>query len=304
MPSEVIGLVAKWAGSVAAIPLPPTAVPGTTDDERRTLAALGGLAGALAGDRVVTWPEPLRTWATGEPAPDWLLDEVRRSLETDTSFLGRIYEQLVAGRNRRRLGTFFTPPDIVDFMLSRAEAIGGPPTVVIDPGAGVGAFSLAAKKRWPSARVIAVDVNLVTLGLLAAGQDARLELVLQDFLTYPQVLEADGPRLWIGNPPYTRHHALSAELKRNARETFPELIWSRRAGLSAYFLAATLLGRHPADTIAYLLPGTWIDTGYGEPIRRAVMTAGAGTVEMHGFETDVQPVPGHARSRDGLGRRA
>ncbi|MCW5954578.1 MAG: 50S ribosomal protein L11 methyltransferase, partial [Propionibacteriaceae bacterium] len=38
------------------------------------------------------------------------------------------------------------------------------PSTIVDVGAGVGIFSIAASVAWPDASVIAVDVNPVTLG--------------------------------------------------------------------------------------------------------------------------------------------
>ena len=52
-------------------------------------------------------------------------------------------------------------------MLTLCEEIGVRPASVVDPGAGVGAFTLNAATRW-HAPLVAVDLNVVTLGLLAA----------------------------------------------------------------------------------------------------------------------------------------
>jgi hypothetical protein len=128
--------------------------------------------------------------------------------------LAVLYEGIVSGRNRRRLGTFFTPASVVNFMLDSAEKMLPRPAVVIDPGAGVGAFSLAAKRQWPMVEVFAIDVNIATLGLLAARPQAAINIVYQDFLTWAvgSAVPAAKPRLWIGNPPYTRHQDPSLDL--------------------------------------------------------------------------------------------
>ena len=150
--------------------------------ERRALAALGGLAAALAGDRRSSWPERVKRWSDVGPVPAADLSEAVLTHTPGTSaLLGLVYEEIVSGRNRRRLGTFFTPGPIVDFMLNRSQEHLGVPAVVIDPGAGVGAFSLAASRRWPAAKVVAVDVNVVTLGLLGAVANERIVLVHDDY---------------------------------------------------------------------------------------------------------------------------
>lgn len=290
---HLVRQIAQWALASSAEPLPPEAVPGTNDIERRALAALGGLAGALAGERARSWPVALSDWARATPPPAELVSATEREFSGGTDVLASVYERLVSGRNRRRLGTFFTPPSVVEFMLDRAESLLRDPPIVIDPGAGVGAFSLAAKRRWPSADVIAVDVNVVTLGLLAARRDAGVEVVLEDFLKWAtsNSLPTDKPRLWVGNPPYTRHQELTPTAKDEAMEAARGRVTSRRAGLSAYFLAATLVARQPDDVICYLLPGPWVDTAYGGPLRKALLDC-AGAVELYGFGTDVEMFPG------------
>jgi adenine-specific DNA-methyltransferase len=292
--NSIIEAAAAWARSGSIAPLPLHAVAGTTDSERQALATLGGLAGALAGSRVNGWPLPLRKWASAPPPPADLVDQIRQRLDADNDLLASIYERLVQGRNRRRLGTFFTPPEIVSFMIDEAAEYLDSPNEVIDPGAGVGAFSIAAKKRWPEARVAAVDVNLVTLGLLAARTDMEVELVLEDFLEWSRTRVSTGSRsrLWIGNPPYTRHHALAKDLKDRAFEISDGLVSSRRAGLSSYFLAATLRARRPRDVICYVLPGSWVDAAYGASLRKAIDESVAGVVKMHGFTADVEVFPG------------
>jgi adenine-specific DNA-methyltransferase len=291
---DLVRRIADWALTVPVTPLSLDAVPGTSEQERRGLAALGGLAGALAGRRVKSWPAALQAWARAEAPPKAIVMAVERELSGGVDVLAATYERLVSGRNRRRLGTFFTPPAVVEFMLDRAENQIGVPAAVIDPGAGVGAFSLSARRRWPATHIVAVDVNVVTLGLLAARQEDGLELALDDFVPWASSssVPPNGPRLWIGNPPYTRHQELSSQLKEESLRASGGLVTSRRAGLSAYFLAVTLSARQADDVICYLLPGTWVDTGYGRPLRKAVLESQAGVVEMYGFSTDIDMFPG------------
>ena len=261
------------------------------------MAAMGGLASGLPSHEVRLWPEPLRRWAMEAPAlPVDLGIALREPSSAQSEVLAQAYERLVGGRNRRRLGTFFTPPAIVDFMLECSQAQVGAPAVVIDPGAGVGAFSLAARRRWPKAEVYAVDVNVVTLGLLAAQTKGEVTLVLDDYLSWatgPEVpTAAAGPRLWIGNPPYTRHQELSPEVKRHARLASKTLVTSGLASLSAYFLAVTLAVLAPDDGMCFLLPGSWTGARYGQPVREALRRMTRRRIQVHGFASDVEVFPG------------
>lgn len=62
-----------------------------------------------------------------------------------------------------------------------------PPSRVIDLGAGVGPLALWAARRWPAARVLAVDSNLLAASLIAEnarrlGVDARVDVLASDGL--------------------------------------------------------------------------------------------------------------------------
>jgi hypothetical protein len=195
--------VCRWADERQMDPLEETFVPGASLAERRRLAAVGGIVGALAEGGTQGWPHALQDWASAAPVPPApLMADVRGAFEDGGDPLAAIYERAVTPRNRRRLGTFFTPALLVEHMLTRAEALAGrAPDVVVDPGAGVGAFSVAAARRWPDARVIAVDINVVRLGLLAArlgreGVAERTELVLADFLPWLGEAKRDEGAVW------------------------------------------------------------------------------------------------------------
>lgn len=291
---ELVEKLIKWARTQAMAALPEEAVPGTTDGERSALAAIGGVAAALAGAPASLWPAEMRDWMTKAPSPPGdLVRLLQGELEGGRDVLAMLYEGVVAGRNRRRLGTFFTPPSVVEYMLDLAEEVLPLPASVIDPGAGVGAFSLAAKRRWPDAQVTAVDLNLVTLGLLAARPAAELRVVLNNYLEWAVQGELPAtPRLWIGNPPYTRHQELSAEVKKVAQASAGDLVKSGLAGLSAYFLAATIRAMAPGDALCFLLPGSWVDTRYGRPLRESLRTQEKRLVRFAGFSSADEVFPG------------
>ena len=292
---DLVRHLVEWAYEQQGEPLPASAVPGTSSEERIALMAVGGIARVLAGDRCTAWPDALKVWASAAPEPPRaLMESVRRELDGGKDVLALLYEGIVSGRNRRRLGTFFTPASVVDFMLDTAEKMIPQPAVVIDPGAGVGAFSLAAKRRWPMAQVFAIDVNVATLGLLAARPQADINLVHQDYLAWSvgQSVPASKPRLWIGNPPYTRHQELSADLKGAASKASGDLVTSGLAGLSAYFLAVTLATLAPQDAMCLLLPGSWTEARYGKPLRKKLRDMTDRRVELIGFGSEVDVFPG------------
>lgn len=290
--------VADWLDGVTGRALPQRLVPGATADERRRLAALGGLVRHLLNGVPTTWPAPLRAWAE-EPdsPPSAVVHQAREGLAEATDFFASLYESVVEGPNRRRLGTFFTPPEVVELMLERSAAVLPHPDRIVDPGAGVGAFSVAAAKWWPDATVHAVDVNVVTLGLLAArlaieGQAEQVDLVLADFLKWVQADHPSGPRLFLGNPPYTRHQELDRATKTRALKASGALVDSGLSGLAAYFLAASLEHLRPEDALCFVLPGSWTEARHGSGIRRWLWEQTRRDVELLVFPSDVEIFPG------------
>jgi len=306
LPQPAIDLI-RWADASEAAPLTPDRVPGAEGTELSRLAALGALAHALAPSKVNEWPEPLASWArdAGVIVDDSLVAAVHDSLDGDDDILAIAYNYIVSGANRRQLGTFFTPAPIVRYMMEQSRRLlPRPPRQVVDPGAGVGAFTLAALASWRRATVTAVDVNVVTLGLLAAraavrdgnGQfrASRLAFAPADYLAWLQErwCELEGPRLILGNPPYTRHQCMTEKEKVAARRVAGDLITSGLAGLSAYFLAATLNALGPEDTVCLLLPASWCETRYGREIRHWLWAARRRRVEVHFFPSEVDVFPG------------
>jgi len=296
----------RWLDGATVPALPAEDVPGASADELGRLAALGALARALAPDAVDTWPPSVSKWATTDVDMDpGLLADIETSLaDADAAdVLALTYEWVVSGTNRRRLGTFFTPPGLTRHMVAQVDAVlDSSPAHVVDPGAGVGAFTLAARRAWPDARVTAVDVNVVTLGLLAArlhhSDDADERHVAFDDRDYLAWLAAEWPgltggsRLILGNPPYTRHQQMSAEAKEKARAAAGTLISSGLAGLSAYFLAASLLALKPDDSLCLLLPGSWCETRYGREIRQWLWHQARREVDIDLFPSRVEVFPG------------
>jgi adenine-specific DNA-methyltransferase len=290
-----------WAVRAGGVPIASDLVPGADEPERRLLTALGGIAAELAGpDRVGMWPGPLAVWAQNAPEPP---PDVIRGLRDDTingaDVLADLYAAVVSGRNRRRLGTFFTPPRLAAHMVAAAgRMLGDPPATVVDPGAGVGAFTVAAARAWPNAAVEAVDVNVVTLGLLDARSAVLglkpATLTLDDYLAWARrdLASTPGPRVTLGNPPYTRHQLMTAKEKQEAAAAAGELITSGLAGLSAYFTAVALDTLEPDDALALLLPAPWVVTRYGREIRQRLREEARRHVEVQHFPPDLVVFPG------------
>lgn len=276
----------RWAATIDDGPL--VNVSGATLQERHRLALLGGLAAAIAGGALDTWQEPLRTWALNSPIPPAdILDATRTALGRDDDPLATLYNASISAANRRRLGTVFSPPALVEHMMRLVEVeLREPPAVVIDPGAGVGAFTIAAARTWPSSQIVAVDVNPVTLGLLGArlafeadldphgGSLYRsVELRLASYLDELEGYLADSqpsPVLILGNPPYTRLQELASTERAKAAALAGGFIDSGHANLAILFQAATLRHMRPNDVSCMVLPGSLSYTRASRALRTAL----------------------------------
>lgn len=281
-------------------------VPGAGKEERARLAALGGLVNALVGrtdtgDVHAAFAEPdLQVWLAGGPQPPENVILAGKTLlaEDQEDGLARVYASVVSPASRRTLGTFFTAADSVKWMIDRWAETHAAPSAVVDVGAGVGIFTTAAAALWPDAQVWSVDVNPITLGLLAlrvhdesfplrtrTESTPGLRVIQRDFTrwmveTWPNLPEG---RLILGNPPYTRLQLLPLDQRERLWEAAGGLC-GRRASLSALITAMSLNALGLADGLCLLLPAQWLESDYAKALRTHLWELRNRRVEMHLFK--------------------
>lgn len=235
-----------------------------------------------------------------EPPKD-ALELFRGTIEhgPDEAFAS-LYSVIVSRAHRRQLGTFFTPAAEVKLMLDLWTQAGQPlPHTVVDVGAGVGVFTAEAAKRWPQAHIVAVDINPVTLGLLAvrllsghvpdnfSDFEDRVTLVRRDYTEWftSDDSPAPGGRLILGNPPYTRAQLMSVE-ERLRLQALTDGICGSRASLSTLITALTFQRLAPNDGLSLLLPAQWLESQYARDLRRAIWSASRRAVELRLVESE------------------
>lgn len=288
--------VLTWVRLTRGRPIAGDLVPGASEDERRMLSVLGGLVSGIVADHARTgWPDDVLRWlANGPSAPAEIVEAATRAIsETPDETLAAMYAQLVSGANRRALGTFFTPRPEVELMLDMWAEAEGSPSTVVDVGAGVGVFTASATGRWPDAHVYGVDINPVTLGLLAlrawvgglalqqAGADEPgVRIVREDFTTWiERWAGTPAPRLILGNPPYTRSQLMSSADRARLEEAAGGLCGAR-ASLSALITAISLLHLEPEDGLSLLLPAQWLESQYAQPLRNHLASLTRRRIEL------------------------
>ena len=170
------------------------------------------------------------------------------------------------------------------------------PARIVDAGAGSGRFLAAVLRREPGLEVIAVDrdplATLMTRAMLAVLEASRARVIQADYTTV--TLPGTGGRTaFLGNPPYVRHHQLSAAAKAWARQAAGSIGHriSGLAGLHAYFFLATALLGRPGDVGCFVTSAEWLDVNYGA-IMRSLVLGPLGGRSLHVIEPKALPFDG------------
>ena len=226
--------------------------------------------------------------------------QVRSAIQNGRDPLGDWFIALRSAEDRRPLGQTYTPRPIIKAMLGWAgDATTAKPKRVVDPGAGSGRFALAAARRFPKADVLANEIDplaalICRANIAAADLSKRATVQLQDYhsLTVPPI---DGATLFVGNPPYVRHHQIHQNWKRWLTDVASRrgLSGSQLAGLHVHFFLATAEKARPGDFGAFITSAEWLDVNYGALVRELLLD-GLGGEAIHLLEPTVMPFAGTA----------
>lgn len=196
--------------------------------------------------------------------------------------LGEAFLRLRTSVERRKAGAVYTPAPIVGRMIAWA-AEQGVPARIVDPGAGSGRYLLAAAGRWPRAKLVACEIDPLAALVLRAnahvlGLSQRLDLFVGDYreLCLPS---CEGKTLFIGNPPYVRHHGIEARWKSWFSDVSRGFGFkaSKLAGLHAHFFLRTRQLARRGDFGAFVTSSEWLDVNYGGIIREMLGNGLGGT---------------------------
>lgn len=209
--------------------------------------------------------------------------------------LGEAFCRLRSAEERRPQGATYTPQRIVGSMLSWAQSYGRPDRIV-DAGLGSGRFLIAAGRRFPAAQLVGVEIDplaalVARAQLSAAGFAERARVLLTDYraLDLPRI---DGRTFFVGNPPYVRHHLISARWKSWLGEVAGRygIEASQLAGLHAYFILATVVHAKEGDFGAFITSAEWLDVNYGHLVRELFL-GDLGGLSLNVIEPTAQPFP-------------
>lgn len=245
----------------------PTRVPSLLE------ARLIGLAAGLGAPQVAGLSrEEDRYLSTVAPASTLEVSRLRDQVHATEDPLGEAFCSLRSPEERRPKGATYTPQAIVRAMLDWAMTE-GIPTRVVDAGAGSARFLLEAGRRFPQAQLIGVELDplaalLARANLAAVGFADRAEVRVSDYRAL-QLGHTLGRTLFVGNPPYVRHHLVEPQWKEwLTRESAARgLNASQLAGLHVHFFLATAKLARLGDFAVFITAAEWLDVNYGRLVR-------------------------------------
>src|SRR5262245_4932267 len=239
--------------------------------------ALAGAAVRLGAAQVAGWSEAEQRLAGAAVHPGaGEIGQVRSEILAGEDPLGEAFCRLRGPAQRRPSGQTFTPAPVVRSMVGWAART-LTPTRVVDPGTGSARFLVAAGRRWPEATLLGVETDPLAAMIgratpAAAGMAGRAGITLGDYRSL-RLAPAGGPTLFLGNPPYVRHHQIPAGWKNWLRSAAAGqgLAASGLAGLHVHFFLATALHAVPGDAGVLVTAAEWLDVNYGSLVRSLLL---------------------------------
>lgn len=250
----------------------------------------------LGAESVAGWSPSEGKLSKARPlVPKELVREFRSRILDGADPLGDAFCRLRSPAERRARGATYTPATIVDAMVQWARDR-ATPVRVVDPGSGSGRFLLAAAKAFPAAKLIGVETDplaamMARANLAVTGNAVRSRIMLEDFRTV-RLEETAGPTLFVGNPPYVRHHLLDAKWKEWLVDEAAKrgCLASQLAGLHVHFFLATAAKARPNDYGVFITAAEWLDVNYGSLVRELFLN-GLGGQRIVVVEPTAMPFP-------------
>jgi predicted RNA methylase len=265
----------------------------------RSEADLVALAATIAGTRCAFTTSERALIGRSRGCDPRLVAIVRDMIQEGRDPLGDTFLRLRSAEQRRRHGAMYTPGSIVDSMLAWAACQTPSPSRVVDPGAGSGRFILGAAARFPKAQLVAIETDPVAILMLRAnattlGHAGRLTIYCNDY-RYTDLRSINGTTLFIGNPPYVRHHGISRMHKTwlIASAAALGMKASALAGLHVHFFLRTAQVAKAGDYGTFITSAEWLDVNYGSLVR-GMLANGLGGVALHVLAPEIMPFPGTA----------
>lgn len=200
-----------------------------------------------------------------------LLSKTKNSIyQISDDQLSDVYVDILDQKERRKMGQFWTPENISDLMIDILLEIN--PENILDPCIGPGTFIKSLKQKFPLFPGTITSLELHPLlfeiaNITLYNSPFSIEIMLNDFLTvnlenlqfsrkgplafnsikhlqsYFEKKESRGFDGIICNPPFSRHHVLSMEIKQRIGKEIEDTFggnFNRISSLFMYFILKSL----------------------------------------------------------------
>jgi hypothetical protein len=227
-----------------------------------------------------------------------LLEYIYEESNNGIDVLGFFFSNVRSPLERREQGAIYTPQSIIDSLF---DLIKDYETIVriIDPGAGSGRFIIKAAELFPDAELIAIELDPLAALMLRANIflhniEARTTIYVEDYRNI-YLPECKGKSAFVGNPPYLRHHSISAEWKEWFTSQFARMHIksSALAGLHVHFFLKTFLLANPGDIGVFITSSEWLDVNYGSALKE-LLVSHLGCVSLRIISPQIEIFPGTA----------
>lgn len=198
------------------------------------------------------------------------------SIDLLTDIPEREYIAEVSYEERKRLGQFFTPLEIaqfmVDWVVNDRQQI-----KILDPAVGLGIFFRAILNRYPQLEMSCIGYDVDEQTIIRAQEifsqigDQRVKLLIQDYLYAAWEERYDGI---VCNPPYLRFHDYAQ------RDDLLEIFHQREMQLSgltniySLFLLKSMQQLNPNGRMAYIVPSEFLNADYGKLVKKYLKESG------------------------------
>ncbi len=205
-------------------------------------------------------------------------------------------DSLKSADERNEWGQFATPPSLAADILRLAQSLwrGNEKVRFLDPAIGTGSFYSALLKVFGPGRVAAshgIELDpLFAKMATSLWHETGLSIANADFTTQcsPQNAKYN---LLVSNPPYVRHHHMTAEYKAALKMRVLQRVGIRTSGLAGLYTSFLLLCDSwlaPGALSIWLIPSEFMDVNYGEAVRD-YLTSKVELLRIHRFcPSDVQ----------------
>ncbi len=213
------------------------------------------------------------------------------NLETRRIAIQADLDALKTQEERNRLGQFATPSPLARDILAHAKDLlpQGSPVKFLDPALGSGAFYAALKRVFDPQSITCAAAFEIDPHYGKPAQELWEAQGLN--LTHGDFTKAEPDpsyNLIICNPPYVRHHHLSADDKARLHERSLGVTGcklSGLAGLYVHFLLQAHAWMAPGAISGWLIPSEFMDVNYGREVKRYLLNK-VTLLQIHRFSPD------------------